>query len=284
MTVTMTMSKLISNCRYFLIVLLALCNVAYGYSQSDDSIFPPKPEPAVYVNDYSGWLDPMQKNTLEQQLRAMNDTTSTQITIMIRPDIGIYPREQYAYELGERWGVGQKGKNNGIVLLIVTAGTQRGIFIATGYGLEGALPDVVATRISRDIMVPYFKTGQYYEGIVAGVNAISKAVHGEFTDDPKATSSDSSLLILFVLFVIIVLVVFLLNRNKGRIHTGRDSFDDPNWPFNSGSGGGSIFWGGSSRWGGGSSGGWGGGSSGGGWGGGSFGGGSFGGGGGGASW
>jgi uncharacterized protein len=269
-----TLQNLINYGLSLLFLLFAVTMTA----QPLDSVFPPRPEPAVYVNDYSHWLDPVQKQTLEQQLRALHDTTSTQVIVMIRPDIGIYPKEQYAYELGERWGVGKKSKNNGVVILIVTEGSQRGIFIATGYGLEGVLPDVLAARISRDIMVPYFKAGKYYEGVKAGVDAVTAAVHGEFSGDPTAASNDNSLLILFVLFIVIVLIVYFLNRRKGRIHTGRNSYDDPNWPFNSGSGGG-IFWGGGS-----SGGSWGGGSSSGGWDGGSFGGGSFGGGGGGASW
>jgi len=262
-------------------LLMVFC-VSFMWAQSPDSYFPPKPEPAVYVHDYSHWLDALQVNTLEQKLRAMNDTTSTQIILIIRPDIGMYDRSQYAYELGQRWGVGQKGKNNGLVMLIVTDGTQRGVFIAPGYGLEGALPDVIASRISRDVMIPYFKNNQYYEGINAGIDAVSAAVHGEFNDEAGSQSGGSIAVLLFIFIVIVVIFIFM-SRGRGRMHTASDSYDDPNWPFNQGSGKRrTVYWGGGG-WG--SSSGSGGGSSGGGgWSGGSFGGGGFGGGGGGGSW
>ncbi|QLH30485.1 MAG: TPM domain-containing protein [Candidatus Parvibacillus calidus] len=114
-------------------------------------LFPPKPEPAVYVHDYAQWLTGEQANTLEQQLRAMHDTTSSQIVVMIRTDIGDYDRVTYATELGNRWGIGRSEKDNGVVMLIVTEGNQRGIFISPGYGLEGALTDLQATQIARDM-------------------------------------------------------------------------------------------------------------------------------------
>lgn len=253
------------------------------FAQATGDYFPPKPEPAVYVHDYSGWLDGIQKQSLEQKLRAMNDTTSTQIILMIRPDIGMYDRAQYAFELGQRWGVGKQGKNNGVVMLIVTDGSQRGVFIAPGYGLEGALPDVVASRIARNVMIPDFRDGNYYQGINAGIDAVVAAVHGEYTDDSAEMGNTASLLMLLIIFTIILLIFFFLSRRRGRIHTSEDSYDDPDWPFNQGQPRGrrTIYWGGGG-WG---SGGWGGGSSGGGgWSGGSFGGGSFGGGGGGGSW
>ncbi len=261
--------------------LLFLPNLAR--SQQDNTLFPKKPEPAVYVHDYAGWLQPYQKNALEQKLRGYWDSTSTQIVVMIRPNIGDYDKASYAFELGNQWGIGRKDKNNGVVMLIKSEAPDRGIFIATGYGTEGALPDITAGRIIRGTMGPYFRQQQYFEGINAGLDDIISALEGEFQqDDGQQSGKGVSILVLLfialIFFLIIGGIVYKL-RNVGQMitHDGRAkknrNRDDDNF------GGG--WWIGGGGFGGGSSG-----SSGGGWGGGggSFGGGSFGGGGAGGDW
>ncbi|MDO8369030.1 MAG: TPM domain-containing protein [Saprospiraceae bacterium] len=254
----------------------------WAIAQSDDTLFPEKPEPAVYVHDYSGWLQPDQKNALEQKLRAYWDSTSTQLVVMIRPDIGDYDKAGYAFELGNRWGIGRKDKNNGVVILIKSEPPERGIFIATGYGTEGALPDITAGQIIRNTMSPYFRQQRYFEGINAGLDNIISALEGEFKSEPaqkmgKGVSIFVLLFIALMFFLVFGSILYKL-RNVGQMitHDGRArkrrDRDDDNF------GGG---W-----WMGGGGGGFGGGSSGGGWGGGggSFGGGSFGGGGAGGDW
>lgn len=269
--------------RAFLLRVLHLCmglSVFTGLlAQSDNAVFPPKPEPAVYVHDYSGWLRAEQKSALEQKLRQYWDSTSTQIVVMIRPDLGDYDRATYAIELGNRWGIGRKDKNNGVVMLIKSEAPDRGVFIATGYGAEGGLTDLQAGRIIRNTMAPYFRQQQYYEGIDAGTNEIIQALSGEFTRDGDAAGNDGAavvlilLLLAFIVFFIFIGVVMHRARKNGEWYTRKGNFDD-NFPM--GRGGGAWWIGG-----GGSSGsGWGGGSSGGG----SFGGGSFGGGGAGGDW
>ncbi|MCO6461593.1 MAG: TPM domain-containing protein [Saprospiraceae bacterium] len=265
--------------RYLTIVFITLFSSLAIFGQDEVSLFPPKPEPAVYVHDYSHFLTESQRNILEQELRAMSDTTSSQIVVMIRPDIGDYDRASYAIQLGNLWGVGQSQKDNGVIMLIVTEGSQRGIFISTGYGVEGALTDVASSRIARE-MVNYFKAQDYFGGVQYGINSIIKAIHGEYSAEPKTPESPEMWVILLILFGIITIIILLAIFGKFQTQTfsGTDTFGQRR---NSGWGGGSVWGGGSSGW---SSGSWGGGSSGGGWGGGSFGGGSFGGGGGGASW
>ncbi|MBC7774127.1 MAG: TPM domain-containing protein [Phycisphaerae bacterium] len=254
------------------------------FAQSDDNLFPPKPEPAVYVHDYAGWLQDFQKNALEQKLRAYWDSTSTQIVVMIRPDIGDYDKASYAFELGNRWGIGRKDKNNGVVMLIKSEPPDRGIFIATGYGTEGALPDITAGQIIRNTMAPYFRQQQYYEGINEGLDRIIGALEGEFTNEPteKMGTGGAILIVLFialVFFLVLGTIVYKLRKvgqwftHSGTGRNKRNGGDD-----NFGGG----WWIGGDRWGGGGSSG--GGGSWGGGGGGSFGGGSFGGGGAGGDW
>lgn len=250
-------------------------------AQSSADPIPPKPEPAVYVHDYSGWLGSGEKATLEERLRRYYDSTSTQIVVMIRPDLGDYDKASYAFELGNRWGIGRKDKNNGVVMLIKSEPPDRGIFIATGYGTEGAIPDITAGNIIRNTMGPYFRQQQYYQGINAGIDDIIRALGGEFTNDQSADNSGAGWIVLIVLLCLIAIIVFVfyrVSKGMGTAYTKdgkrtRSRRDNDPW------GGGWWIGGGGGGFGGGSSGGWGGGSDGG-----SFGGGSFGGGGAGGDW
>jgi uncharacterized protein len=266
----------------FLLLLLFCCLPLW--SQGDGDLFPPKPEPAVYVHDYAGWLTPHEKTILEEKLVRYYDSTSTQIVVMIRPDIGDYDKSSYAFELGSRWGIGRKDKNNGVVLLVKTEQPGRGAFIATGYGVEGALPDITAGRIIRNTMIPYFQREQYAQGISAGVDDIIKALSGEFKNEGKNDRPPALVVIGIAFLVMFLIVMFVFWRVKksgtwythngmgGTRRSARRGRDD-DW------GGGWWVGGGGGGFGGGSGGGWGGGG-----GGGSFGGGSFGGGGAGGDW
>ncbi|MFN8301984.1 MAG: TPM domain-containing protein [Saprospiraceae bacterium] len=261
--------------RALFLALSAWCLALPVFAQRDGSVFPDKPEPAVYVHDYSGWLTPDERTRLEQKLVRYYDTTSTQIVVMIRPDLGDYDKSSYAFELGNRWGIGRKSKNNGVVMLIKSEAPDRGIFIATGYGAEGALPDITAGRIIRNVMAPYFRQQEYYQGIDAGTTAIIEALSGEFqpdsTDTPEKLPAWVGLLIFLLIFCLIIFIAWKARHSTMYDNKGPRSRRGGDWW---GGGGG---WGGGG-WSGGGGGGWGGG------GGGSFGGGSFGGGGAGGDW
>lgn len=229
---------------------------------------PARPSPPKLVNDYTKTLTPDQAQTLEDKLVAFDDSTSTQIAVVLVPSLDGYDISEYALKLGRDWGVGGKEFSNGVVLLIATG--DRKINISTGYGVEGALPDITASHIIEDIIKPNFKGNDYYRGIDEGTNAIIKSVKGEYNTprDKKQAPSAAT-----IIFIIILIIVFLaISSGKG------------------GDGGGTFMsrrgyrgFGGPVIWGGGSGSGWGGGSSsGGGFGG--FGGGSFGGGGASGSW
>ncbi len=277
--------------RALLLGLLLLATPVLLTAQAD-AIIPPKPEPAVYVHDYSGWLSAGQKQQLENKMRQYWGQTSTQIVVMLRPDIGDYDRAGYAFELGNKWGIGGKGKNNGVVMLIKTEQPDRGVFIATGYGTEGALTDLQSGRIIRNTMAPLFREQRYYEGIDAGTNEIMAALRGEFKADGQDAAGGDEVPMLLLFLLVFLLFLFLnylawKRRNKGRWYTHDD--DSPHTdPYGEhkrqsrgwGRGGGGWWIGGGGFGGGG---GWGGGG-GGGFGGGSFGGGSFGGGGAGGDW
>ncbi|WP_129718115.1 YgcG family protein [Pedobacter sp. SYP-B3415] len=252
---------------------LAVCFLIFSSFLSFSQDFPEKP--ATLVNDYTGTLSGSEKQQLESKLVAFNDSTSTQIAIAILKSVGDYDINEYTLELGRKWGVGQAGKNNGI--MIVVALGDRKISIQTGYGLEGALPDVYAKRIIENDIKPQFKAGRYYEGLDAGTSSIIAYTKGEYHDKaPAKISKDRDDISIIGIVVIIIIVIFLIKRGGGgggsQVIGGRGAANALWWAMLFGSGGGGR-----------SSGGWGGGgSSGGGFGG--FGGGSFGGGGSSGSW
>lgn len=253
--------------------LLSLLSFFFSFAFAQD--FPEKP--STLVNDYSGVLSIEQKAMLERKLVAFDDSSSTQISIAILKSVGDYDINEYAVELGRKWGVGQSGKNNGI--MIVVAVGDRKISIQTGYGLEGALPDIYAKRIIDDDIKPNFKAGDYYAGLDAGTTSIIKYTKGEYKNDKPRVSSPNKGGIGGVAVIIIIVIVIIIIMRKGggggsQIIGGRGASNALFWAMLFGSGGGR---GGSSGWGGG-------GSSGGGGGFGGFGGGSFGGGGSSGSW
>jgi uncharacterized protein len=230
---------------------------------------PAKPNPPRLVNDFAKQLNPTEINALEQKLDAYNDSTSSQIAIVVVPTTGEYPIADYALKLGRAWGVGGKGKNNGIVIL--WASTDRKIYISTGYGMEGAIPDAIAKRIISQVMTPEFKNGMYYRGLDKGVDMIIKYATGEYKADPKEQEEDGGVSPLLIFLVIFIVMIVIISRNKGGGGGGFRNMGGGGpifWPYTTHSSGGSS----SGNWGGGFGGGSGGGFGG-------FGGGSFGGGG-----
>jgi uncharacterized protein len=247
--------------------------------------FPPRPNPPRLVNDFVGIFSAEQVASLEQKLLIFNNETSTQIAIAVVEDIGDYDKADYTIQLAQQWGIGQKGKDNGILIMIKPTGGsgQRHSFIAIGYGLEGVIPDAIANRIVDNEMLPEFKAGNYYQGVDNAVNTLMSLSRGEFTADQYKQKTEPSFASFFIIIILIVLFIFIIPGSQARKYsqTNNVSFWLAMWMImsagrNSGSGSFGHFSGGSGGFGGGS--GFGGGGFGG------FGGGSFGGGGAGGSW
>ena len=197
----------------WLFLLLAFTSMTVrGQSGNANDVIPDKPNPPRLVNDFVGILQAGARETLEEKLRRYNDTTSTQITIVIVKTTEPYPIGDFAFQVGRKWGVGQKGKNNGLVLAWATE--TRKIYIATGYGLEGAIPDAVANRIISNIIVPAFKQQQYYEGLDAATTEIIKRAQGEYKEDPSADAGGVSS-IMFIIIIAMLVLVFLWIKRRG---------------------------------------------------------------------
>lgn len=239
--------------------------------------YPPKPNPPRLVNvidDKTNLLTPHQIDALEAKLRAYNDSTSTQIAIIVKDNIGSADPGDYAVELGRLWGVGGKEFDNGVVILITTGGGagNRHVFIAPGYGMEKFIPDYTAREIVDNELIPNFKEKNAYRGLNNAIDAIMQAAAGEYKGSPSSgrKGGPSGFLIIVVIIIIIIAISRGGGRNGGMMSRRgyRRSSVPPIWWFPTGGGGGG--------------GGWSGGGGGGGFGG--FGGGSFGGGGAGGSW
>lgn len=168
------------------IILLTLF-ATLGLGLSGQTI-PVPMSPARLVNDYAGLLSSAQRAALEDSLVAFDRATSTQIAVVTVNDLEGADPAEYATKLLTQWGVGRKGKDNGVVVLLKPRNQYGGgeVFIATGYGVEGALPDILCGRIIDNAMMPALRSGDYYEALNRGTAAIRAAIRGEYTADAVA--------------------------------------------------------------------------------------------------
>jgi len=204
------------------IFLLLFCFVGfqYGFSQNIEK----KPNPPRAVNDFANLLAPFQQQALEQKLDAYNDSTSSAIVIITVPDLQGYDVAQVSLKYLRGWGVGVKGKDNGVVILVSKADHKARI--ETGYGMEGVLPDILCGQIIDERMIPFFKNNDYYAGFNNAVDAIIQAAAGEYKADPNAAKSNSfsiGKIIPLVIFFIIIIFLF-----SGRGGGGGSSYNSRN--------------------------------------------------------
>jgi len=241
---------------------------------------PARPDPPRLVNDFAGVLSDSEVQSLENKLVAFNDTTSNQIAVVIVDDLQGYDRSEYAYKVAKEWGVGQGDFNNGLLVLVKTKteASSGQIFIATGYGLEGAIPDIAAAEIIDREILPRFRGNDYYGGLDAGTDVLMALAAGEYTYGSYSGGEMSPAIpgiIFFIIVIMIIVIVSAGSSNNKHLRKGGSS-NLPLWLLLSMMGGGRSH--------GGSWGGFSGGSGSGGGGFGGFGGGGFGGGGAGGSW
>ena len=201
--------------RHKLTLLLGLLLVLLTFGTTLKAQLPSPPNPPRLVNDYTGTLSKSQVNTLEHKLVAYNDSTSTQILVLLVDNLQGYSVEQYATEIGHSWGVGQQGKNNGIVILVKPKkGSEKGrVNISPGYGMEEFVTDATAKRIIDKEMIPAFKENDYYTGINNAVNVIMDLCSGKFTQD-KYTDGGRPIPIWLIVIIIIALILIFKNSNQ----------------------------------------------------------------------
>jgi uncharacterized protein len=198
-------------------IVLILLFLSGGMQAQD---FPPAPDPPKLVNDFTNTLTPSELSALEAKLVAYEDSTSSQIAIVMMKSVGDYDISDYAFQLGEKWGIGGEGHDNGV--LILAAMDDRNVFIATGYGLEGALPDALAKRIVENLIKPNFRKEAYYEGLDEASTMIFKLASGEYKAEDiesKGNSGGAIFMVLFFVFIFVILPM-LKNRKDNNNHMG----------------------------------------------------------------
>lgn len=182
---------------------------------------PEKPNPPKLYNNFSkefpDFLNAEEARLIDEKLERFSRETSNQIAVIVVDDLAGYTAAEYATMTGEKWGVGKKDKDNGIVVLIKPTGKQgeRELFIAVGLGLEGALPDLATKKIRENIMQPLFAEGRYYEGLDKGVDALMKLAKGEISE--KDLPDKQSKVNVWVILIVIIFLIYLFTGKRGGV-------------------------------------------------------------------
>lgn len=214
----LTINKIMmrNKIKHIVLILLSLLSIN-AIAQN----FPEKANPPKIVNDYTDFLSKAEIQSLENKLVNFSYETSTQIAIAIVSDLEGYDPASYAFGLGDYWGIGQKGKNNGILILVKPKyqNSKGEVYIATGYGVEGAVPDAITERIINNEILPYFKQGMYYKGLDEATNRIMELTRGEYTADEysqKMQRNTGSAIPGIIIFLIVIIISIMGRARRAR--------------------------------------------------------------------
>lgn len=194
----------------------------------------PEPmSPPRLVNDFAGFIPSNEASLLEQKLLHFNNRTSTQIYVVTVKELQGYDPSDYSTRLAEKWGVGQEGKDNGIMIVVKPkTNEEKGeVFIGVGYGLEAVVPDAIANRIVANEILPNFREGNYSAGLNQAVDVLISLTEGEYTADTyleetEKTANPFSSIVGLIIFIIVMASIF-----GGRSRMGRHSSVGRSLPF-----------------------------------------------------
>jgi uncharacterized protein len=195
-------------------LLIGLFITQMGFAQFT---IPKKPDIQTSVYDYANVLSASEKTQLEEKLVKYADTTTTQIVVITieslkGEDIGILTPKW-----GQEWGIGGTQKDdNGVLILLAKA--ERKIWISPGYGLEDRLTAGIGGEITRNIILPEFKAGSYYNGLNKGTDALFDVFKGKYKGERKQTKGKDFPVLPFIIIIVIILV--LISKNKGGGNSG----------------------------------------------------------------
>ena len=237
------MSKLHSPALYIMALALLMVTVEVGADQT------PFPKLTGRVVDQAGILSESVEGQLSAAFKRHETQTSNQVVVATINDLGSKTIAQYGYMLGRHWGIGQEGKNNGLILLI--SKHDRELRIEVGYGLEGLMTDALATSIVHHTIAPFFKRGDFDGGVIAGSNQILEVLSGKKVQLPRVSSrkpEQNPLLMGLMIFIFLLvfwgLPTFLRIRYgygvsyyPGGSLGGVDAFDSFSGGFSGGGGG-----------------------------------------------
>lgn len=189
-----------------IILLLIAAFVSSAYSQISIPVL------KNYANDQTSSINSSELNSLESKLKTFDDSTSNQVVFLMMNTLDGYPLESFCYETATKNQIGSKKNNNGVLFFV--AKEDRKMRIEVGYGLEGALPDALASSILRNEVRPYFKSGDYYAGVNSGLEAIILATKGEYKGESKSKGKGTGFP--FIVIVIIFIIIAALSGKGGK--------------------------------------------------------------------
>ena len=185
------------------VLLLGVFSLGNLWAQT----FPERPNPPRLVNDFANVLSGSQRDALERKLVAYDDSTSTQIAIVIIEKLDGAEVGSYSAELGEKWLVGTKQNHNGVMILM--AKKERKVTIRTGYGVEEKLGAIITKRIIDEDLIPNFKQGNFYEGFDAATDEIIARLSGMYVNN-NPRRGERETIPPWVILLIIIIIVFIL--------------------------------------------------------------------------
>lgn len=194
---------------FFFLILLSFVSLAQPK-------IPKNGGPDGWVHDEAGILSAAAEAELSAILQAERDSTSNQIAILIIKSLEGSVMEEYSLRVAEAWGLGKKGKDNGVLFII--AMEEREMRIEVGSGLEGALTDLMASRINRNEVIPHFRQGNYDAGVIAGTKAIIQTIKGEYKNEEPVVRKTKRLRKnspYTTIIVLIIIIIFAISRRRG---------------------------------------------------------------------
>lgn len=193
--------------------LILLLFMAGSFQMKAQDYLPEKPKTQTSVYDKAQMMSGNEAKRLEQKLINYSDTTSTQIVVITINSLEGNDIAMYATELAHKWGIGQKDKDNGVLLLV--SKEDRRMTIRTGYGVEHLLTDALSKRIIENIITPAFKQGRYYQGLDQGTDAIIQIMNGEYQGERTREGPQGKFPAFLIVIIFIVIMMILSRRNKG---------------------------------------------------------------------
>lgn len=214
--------KIIRHIAGLLFIFTAIFSISVN-SFAQDKEYPDKPDPPRLVNDYAHLLSTGENEQLERKLEDFANSTSTQITVVTMSNLGGHDISEYSVHIFNDWGLGQSGKNNGVLMLVALDDGygKRKAWITVGRGLQGVLTDAKSGQIFRNQMVPAFKNKEYYRGLSDAADAVIAVTKGEYTasegdrhHEPHK-QKESGKGAPFIIIIIIILIIIFSVRNRG---------------------------------------------------------------------
>ncbi|MGC9151431.1 MAG: TPM domain-containing protein [Microbacter sp.] len=167
------------------------------------------------MNDLAGLFTPSQSAFLERKLVNYNDSTSTQIAVVTVSNLHGYQIDDFTDQLAEKWGVGRKGVDNGLMILIKpkTSNEQGYVRISVGYGLESTITDAISSQLIHQIMIPAFQQQQYFQGVDSATNVIIGLCSGLYKPDQLSRHKTNYFQLVILLILLVIFLLSFLRRN-----------------------------------------------------------------------